>query len=62
MPEVQVFIKEDMEFEADFDDVYCDGGDEHGTSGLDSKNDDDLTSLSGSEFRHFHGYPDCTVE
>lgn len=43
MPEVQVFTEEDMELEADFDDVYCDGD---GTSGSDSENDDDLTSLS----------------
>lgn len=43
MPEVQVFTEEDMELEVDFDDVNCDGG---GTSGSDSENDDDLTSLS----------------
>ena len=32
--------------EADFDDVYSDGCDGDGTSGSDSENDDDLTSLS----------------
>ena len=46
MPEVQVLTEEDMEFEADFDDVYWDGCDGDGTSGSDSENDDDLTSLS----------------
>lgn len=43
MPEVQVLTEEDMELEADFGDVYCDGD---GTSGSNSENDDDLTSLS----------------
>lgn len=46
MPEVQVVTEEDMELEADFDDVYCDLCDGDGTSGSDSENDDDLTSLS----------------
>ncbi len=46
MPEVQVVTEEDMELEADFDDVYCDWCDGDGTSGSDSENDDDLTSLS----------------
>ena len=52
MPEVQVFTEEDMEFEADFDDVYWDGCDGDGTgsgsdsdSGSDSENYDP-TSLS----------------
>ena len=46
MPEVQVFTEEDMELEADFDNVYSDGCDGDGSSGSDSENDDDLTSLS----------------
>ncbi|XP_072769577.1 uncharacterized protein [Nerophis lumbriciformis] len=45
MPEVHVFTEEDMELEADLDDVYWDESDGDGTSGSDSENDDP-TSLS----------------
>ena len=45
MPEVHVFTEEDMELEADFDDLYWDGCDGDGPSGSDSENDDDPTSL-----------------
>ncbi|XP_061902017.1 uncharacterized protein LOC133649199 [Entelurus aequoreus] len=45
MPEVHVFTEDDMELEADFDNVYWDECDGDGTSGSDCENDDP-TSLS----------------